>query len=64
MPDFGPRPEPLPPRVQPTLAEHPVASRPDPWAADLKPFRPYVYRGLGFDIFNPYEDEEGDDAQD
>jgi hypothetical protein len=36
----------------------PAASRPDPWAADLKPFKPYRYRGLGFDIFNPYEDQE------
>lgn len=35
----------------------PAASRPDPWLADLKPFRPYVYRGLGFDIFNPDEED-------
>jgi hypothetical protein len=34
------------------------------WHFDLAPFKPYVYRGLGFDIFNPYEDEEGDGAQD
>jgi hypothetical protein len=38
----------------------PVVSRPDPWAADLKPWKPYVYRGLGFDIYNP--DEEDDSA--
>jgi hypothetical protein len=30
------------------------------WAADLKPFKPYVYKGIGFDIFNP--DEEDDDG--
>jgi hypothetical protein len=62
--DFGPRPEPLPVRATPSLVKNPRASRPDPWAADLKPWKPYVYRGLGFDIFNPYEDEEGDGAQD
>jgi hypothetical protein len=60
MPDFGPRPEPLPTRAPPRPVKNPAVSRPDPWAADLKPFRPYVYRGLGFDIFNP--DEEDDDG--
>jgi hypothetical protein len=58
VPDFGPRPEPLH-LIPPSVPHRPVASRPDPWAADLKPFRPYRYRGLGFDIFNP--DEEDDD---
>jgi hypothetical protein len=64
MHDFGPRPEPLPVRAPPRLVKNPKASRPSPWAADLKPWKPYVYRGLGFDIYNPYEDEEGDGAQD
>jgi hypothetical protein len=39
----------------------PAASRPDPWAAELKPFRPYRYRGLGYDIYlDNEEDSDGD----
>ena len=47
------------PELPPDLAR-PVVSRPSPWAADLKPFKPYRYKGIGFDIFNP--DEEDDDG--
>ncbi|HLX48119.1 MAG TPA: hypothetical protein VKS82_07290 [Streptosporangiaceae bacterium] len=37
------------------------ADPPPHWLlADLKPFRPYRYKGIGFDIFNP--DEEDDDG--
>ena len=39
-------------------AVRPVATRQDPWAADLKPFRPYVYRGLGYDIYEDLSDTE------
>jgi hypothetical protein len=42
------------------VPSHPSARRVSPWLPDLKPFRPYTYRGLGFDIFNP--DEEDDDG--
>jgi hypothetical protein len=41
------------------LPADPKASVPNPWAADLKPWKPYVYRGLGFDIYNP-DEEDGD----
>jgi hypothetical protein len=43
-------PIPLPPM--------PSASRVSPWLPDLKPFKPYVYKGIGFDIFNPDDEEE------
>ena len=58
MPDFGPKPVPRPPRPRMLVPQNPAASRPNPWAADLKPFKPYRYKGIGFDIFNPDEDEE------
>jgi hypothetical protein len=44
------RPVPRPPM--------PSASRTSPWLPDLKPFKPYVYKGIGFDIFNPDEDPD------
>jgi hypothetical protein len=50
-----------PPMLEPSAITTPGDRR---WHLDLAPWKPYVYRGLGFDIFNPYEDEEGDGAQD
>ncbi len=41
--------------VQPEPATRP----PWPWMADLKSFKPYVYRGQGYDI---YEDARADVA--
>lgn len=40
-----------------------LADPPPPWyLADLKPFRPYVYKGCGYDIFNPDEEYGEDDT--
>jgi hypothetical protein len=43
------------------LPSHPSAHRVSPWLADLKPFKPYRYRGLGYDIYlDNEEDSDGD----
>jgi hypothetical protein len=39
-----------------------LADPPPPWwAADVKPFKPYVYQGLGYDLF---EEDDGEDRHD
>lgn len=38
-----------------------ATTRPDPDAADLKPFKPYVYRGQGYDIYAEEDEDDGGD---
>ena len=57
MPDLGPRG----PITDPNL-RYPSTDRPDPYAADLKPFKPYVYRGQGYDIYEDVDEPEEDEG--
>jgi hypothetical protein len=44
-----------PPMLEPSVITTPADRS---WHLDLTPWKPYVYRGCGFDIYNPDEEDE------